>query len=138
MNQTRSKVHGAQCTSLHAEHDALLKLGRLNRKKTNRMTAVIVRFRIDKHTKEIYLLSSDPCIQCNKLLYHAGIRKIMVPNEVGLLVSKKIDDPDNHICPINFVVKKIMNNNPTFLNSMYRHNTRYQKQLIKNMGFRSV
>jgi deoxycytidylate deaminase len=126
-----------QCTSLHAEHDALLKLGRLNRKKVNRMTAIIVRFRIDKETGKTFLLPSDPCVQCNKMLYHAGIRKIIVPNEMtNTLITKKIVDPNKTKCPINFVVSRLMKETPTFLNPMYRKNIREQKKQIKNMGFR--
>jgi deoxycytidylate deaminase len=126
-----------QCTSLHAEHDALLKLGKMKKKKVNRMIAVIVRFRIDETTGQIYLLPSDPCIQCNKLLYYSGIRKIIVPNEMtNTLITKKITDPENTICPINFVVQKLMRDKPTFLNPMYRKNKREQKRIVKNMGFR--
>jgi deoxycytidylate deaminase len=126
-----------QGTRLHAEHDALLKLGRLGRKKTKRMVAIIVRFRVEPETNKIHLLPSDPCVQCNKLLYYSGIRKIIVPNEMtNTLITKKITDPDKTPCPVNFVVQRLMKEKPTFLNPMYRKNKREQKRQIKNMGFR--
>lgn len=114
-------------------------MGRLNRKKIQRLTAIIIRFRIDKVTNKIYLQSSDPCVQCNKLLYHAGIRKIFVPDsKTNTLIAKKVEDPEKKKIPFNFSVAKYMKETPTFLNSMYRGNKKKQKKCLKRMGFRGI
>ena len=136
MNSSRSKIHGTNCTSMHAEHDALLKLARLNRKKIQRMVALIVRFRIDKKTGEIHLLSSAPCIQCTRLLYYAGIRKIIVPkNNENILEMRKLNSPDEIECPISFAIQKYKRESPTFLNSMYGSNSKRQQRRLYKMGF---
>jgi tRNA(Arg) A34 adenosine deaminase TadA len=132
-NQRRVKINGFRCSSVHAEYDAVSKLGKISKKakkRTKTYRVFIVRYKIDKETSEITYYKSDPCNQCMNLLKACKFKKIYVTTNNNNL--KKIDIQKLTETYLSTIVKMLDEENPGFLHIMYRNQyTKYHKEVGK-------
>jgi deoxycytidylate deaminase len=136
-NQIRAKIKGFRCSSVHAEFDAVSKLGRYTKKakkKTKNYRVFIVRYKKDENTNQISYYKSNPCIQCTNMLRACKFKKIYATTNKGDL--KKICLNENEEFHVSSLVRALDELNPSYLHILYRnqsekHHEKVGKRLLE-------